>query len=566
MFRWALLSNTTISPLVRRLRSEVPAAETGCEFFCAEYGDALRQVFAEDSELLAFGPHLVVLHLDLEHIKPHLELSFAFETAARREEIFREVVEHIVEAATTLRSKTGATLLVSSFPTPPRSVLGIGVDHLFKTAVRRANLEIDSRLRCIPCCHVVDCDSLWAEAGWSDRDRRFEAIAQLPMGPRMQKLLAAEWVRYFRAIQGLTRKCIVVDLDNTLWHGILGEDGPAGLQMGDTPQGRGFRQFQLSLKALSRRGTILAISSKNNLEDAIDVIRNHPDMVLREQDFAAMEINWDDKATNISRILATLNIGAGHLVFLDDSPSERNWVRQSHPEVLVPEMPADGSGFSDVLSQCGLDTLMPTTEDLRRTEMYREERERRAFQVLTPSYDRFLKELDIHTKIQKLNPALLDRAVQLCQRTNQFNLTTRRHTAEQIQAFSQSSAGIVLMMTLHDRFGEYGWSGLAIATAQSERVTIDSFLLSCRVLGKNVELALFSALVRWAATQNCTAISGLFEPTLKNKPCADFYGKCGLVPRDAAPERTGQWFDAKIAELPHLPIEHLTMSIDFQGG
>jgi FkbH-like protein len=563
MFRWALLSNSTISPLVRRLTTEIHSAKHQCECFAAEYSDALRQVFAEESELWAFKPNLITLHLDLQQIKPDLEVSFAFETAARREDIMRELIEHVMIVVKALRAKTTAALLVSNFPTPPRSVLGIGLDYIFKNALRRTNLELDSQLRSIPQCHIVDCDSLWAEAGWSERDRRFEVLAQMPMGPKMQKLLVEEWLRYFRAIQGFTRKCIVVDLDNTLWKGILGEDGFDGIQMGDTPGGRGFRQFQLALKALSRRGTILAINSKNTSEEAIEVIRNHPDMVLRERDFAAMQINWEDKATNLSRLSNELNIGPQHMVFLDDNPSERNWVRQRHPDVLVPEIPSDSSGFRDMLTQCGLDTLVVTDEDFKRAQMYWEERRRREFQGEAPSYEEFLKELNVQAEIQRLPSKLLDRAVQLSQRTNQFNLTTHRYTAEQINDFCGSPRAIVLMMNLRDRFGEYGWSGMAVATAEEQQLNIDSFLLSCRVMGKNVEFVLFSALLRWGAEQSCTHVRGAFIPSGKNKPCADFYERCGMVLSDGVVAGSQNWFSAKITELPILPIGHVKISVSF---
>jgi FkbH-like protein len=195
--------------------------------------------------------------------------------------------------------------------------------------------------------------------------------------------------------------------------------------------------------------------------------------------------------------------------------------------------------------------------------MYREDRQRRAFQAGTPSYEEFLKELNVQVSIQKLQPALLDRAVQLCQRTNQFNLTTRRYTAEQLQRFSESPDAIVLMMSLVDRFGEYGWSGLAVATAKNEKLTIDAFLVSCRVLGKNVELGLFSALARWAAARSCTEIGGAYIPSGKNKPCADFYEKCGMVLHNDLEAGSEQRFAARMTELPDLPLGHLEMSMNF---
>ena len=561
MFRCVLLSNTTISPLVHRLRSELRFADHDWEIFSAEYGAALQQIFSENGELLTSNPDLIVLHLDLQQIKPDLELSFVFETPSKKDAILAEVSQHVVTMVKTLRSKTTATILVNNFPVAPRSVLGISLDHVFKTALRRTNLELDSQLRSVPRCHVLDLDGLWAEAGWADLDRRFEAIAQIAMGPKMQKLLVSEWLRYFRAFQGLSRKCVVVDLDNTLWRGIIGEDGIEGIQMGDTPEGRAFRKFQLALKALTRRGVSLAINSKNTFEDAIEVIRNYPDMVLRESDFAAMQINWDDKATNLARIVADLNIAFRHVVFLDDSPTERAWVRDKHPEVLVPEMPRDSSGYCDVLMECGLDTLTVTDEDYKRTKMYREERQRRTSEAQAHSYDQFLSDLNLEAEVQNVTPQLSERAAQLCQRTNQFNLATRRYTSEHIRSLSEVPGSVVLMIRARDRFGEYGWSGLAIANVQDECLTIDSFLLSCRLMGKNVEFALFAALVESAEKGHCSRVRGVFIPTGKNKPCSNFYKQCGMVLRGSSSADSEQWFSANLVDIPPLPIRHIKLSI-----
>ena len=498
MTRWAIISNTTIAPLAARLKTEFHKAGQDCDLFVSQYSEATQQILQAASPLYSFRPDMLVFYLDLEQLCPNLESTFAFELPNQRATLEATIVAEVMALVRSARANCAAMMLVNNFPVVPRTVLGIGLDPVFKNAVRRMNLRLAEELASVPNCFLYDCDSLWAEVGWSDRDRRFEMLAQLPFGPKLQPLLVREWLRYFHALQGRSRKCVVVDLDNTLWGGVLGEDGSDKIQMGDTPRGRPYRRLQQALQTLNHRGILLAVCSKNNAADVIAVFHEHPDLLLREKDFAALQINWQDKATNLRAIARELNIGLQHMVFLDDNPTERQWVREALPEVLVPELPADAALFADVLTDCELDTLAQTEEDMKRTQMYVEDRERRKFQAAVPSYEQFLQELQLVVQIERLRPSLLDRAAQLCQRTNQFNLTTQRHTVADLQRFAATPDSIVLLMSVRDRFGEYGWTGLTIAQHHNGCAMINSFIVSCRVLGKQVEFALFAALVDWA--------------------------------------------------------------------
>jgi FkbH-like protein len=548
-----LVSNITVAPLAARLKSALDAARIEAEVFLVQYGAIAQQILQPSSALYAFHPTMVVLYLDLDQLRPGLETSFPFEPPARRANIQSEIIAEVMGLVRSVRANCAATVLVNNFPVVPRTALGIGLDPSFKTAVRQLNLRLAEEIARVPNCFLYDCDSLWAEVGWSDRDRRYEMLAQLPFGPKLQPLLVSEWLRYFRAVRGQTRKCVVVDLDNTLWGGVLGEDGPDRIQMGDTPRGRPYRHLQQALQALGRRGVLLAVCSKNNANDALAVLRDHPDLLLREEDFAAIRIDWNDKATNLRAIARELNIGLEHLVFLDDDPAERLWVRESLPEILVPELPADAALFADALNDCELDTLALSDEDLKRTQMYAEERERRTFQATAHSYEQFLHELHLVVHIERIQPALLDRAAQLCQRTNQFNLTTRRHAAADLQRFAAAADAVVLLMSVRDRFGEYGWTGLAIAQRRHQRAEIDSFMISCRVIGKQVEFALFAALADWARRAGCTELNATYLPSSRNTICADFYPNCGLLPVNGAP----QSYARALAELPAPPISHI---------
>lgn len=562
MFRWALVSNTTIAPLLSRLKGETRLCGCDCEFFLAEHGDAGGKILSPQSELYRFKPDLLVLYLDIQQVRPGLEFSVALEGASKCEAIISEVVEHVIMMVTAMRNNCTAHLLINSFAVIPRTVMGIGLDPIYRSTIRRINLKLYEGLANIPQCSIYDCESLWAEVGFQQFDRRFEMMAQFPFGLLMQQNLVGEWMRSFRALRGLSRKCVVVDLDNTLWGGVLGEDGPEGIQMGDTPQGRPFRRLQESLKALSRRGVLLAINSKNNAADAVPILQHHPDMVLKETDFAAMQINWDDKATNMSRIAHELNIGLRHMVFLDDSASERDWVRQRHAEVLVPEMPREKSAYADVLLRCELDALAVTEEDRKRTTMYSQEKRRRDFQASAPSFEEFLKSLNLVVEVQSLRSELLDRAAQLCLRTNQFNLTTRRHGPEKLKQFAADDQSGVFIMKAADRFGDYGWSGLVIAEVQGKSVFIESFLMSCRVMGKNIEFSLMSALCQWAAKRGCSTIRGQFIPTSKNAPCREFLAQCGLTASGNVTAEGGQMFEAEINKLQLPQAKHLEITVN----
>lgn len=539
--RWVLLSNTTVSPLAAPLKSALTGLVGDAAVTCHEHGECFRRILDPASDLYREGADMVVLHLDLAELQPSFDALAVFGTEKERASLPGECAEQVSGLVRTLRGSLRAPLLVSTFSAPPRSPLGIGVDPARRRAVQEANLALVEALRRLPDCHAIDLDALWREAGEADRDRRFEDIAQFPYGPRMQGLLVREWLRHSRALNGLSRKCVVLDLDNTLWGGILGEDGPDGIRVGNHPAGRAFHRFQSALKLLRQRGVLLAVASKNNMDDVLPVLRNHPDMVLREEDFASIQANWQDKGAQLAAIQQELKIGPRHLVFLDDNPSERLLVRRMHPEVLVPEMPQDPALFADLLAECELDALQFTREDALRTEMLRADRQRDTLQQQNPSLEDFLRELRIEVTLQPLVPALLERAAQLCQRTNQFNLTSVRHSLDDLRRIAASPRHRAFMARVRDRFGDHGWTGLVILALEGDLAVVDTLLLSCRVLGKDVELLLFDTAVATARASGARKLRGIWRPTAKNAPCADYYEKCGMAPVGAAAAGERAW-------------------------
>jgi FkbH-like protein len=326
----------------------------------------------------------------------------------------------------------------------------------------------------------------------------------------------------------------VVDLDNTLWGGVIGEDGLAGIQVGPDGIGNAFLAFQQELEKLWRRGILLAVCSKNNSDDALAALSQHPDMILRPSHFAAMRINWQSKSTNIREIAHELNIGLDSLVFLDDNPVERAVVSSEISEVLTPEMPQDPAGYRRALLEIVgvFDTLAFTDEDRQRNQQYAEQRARleaQAEMVQTGSLDDYLASLEIVVDIEPVTPVTLPRVAQLTNKTNQFNLTTRRYTEGEI-ADKQAGGSLVLTARVRDRFGDSGLTGVVIADPSGDELwTIDTLLLSCRVMGRGVEAALLSSVVEGARDAGATCLQGWYLPTQKNDVVRDTYHSLGFV-------------------------------------
>ncbi|MES2459966.1 MAG: HAD-IIIC family phosphatase, partial [Armatimonadota bacterium] len=375
------------------------------------------------------------------------------------------------------------------------------------------------------------------------RDWRLWYLGSLPFSEGFLPTLAGEQVRFVRAITGLTRKCIVLDLDNTLWGGVLGEDGLARLKLGGTAApGNAFLDFQHALKALSQRGILLALCSKNNEPEVMSALAEHPDMVLRRGDFSAVRINWNSKAANIAEIARELNIGLDSLVFLDDNPAERALVRQELPDVLTVEMPRDPALYTRTLLALDVfEAVRMTEEDSRRAALYQEEQARRQFQSgmsapedsngidqnVSSDINAYLTGLEMRVQIASATPFTLPRIAQLTNKTNQFNVTTRRYTETQMAAMVADSARWqVYSITVADRFGDSGLTGVAVIDKSADSLwEIDSFLLSCRVLGRGVEDALLCHLIKSAQQNGVRTLRGRFIRTAKNAPAADFYQK-----------------------------------------
>ena len=397
---------------------------------------------------------------------------------------------------------------------------------------------------------VVDVEALMEAAG-AERwfDPRLWYLGRIPLSAHAHGLLASEYANFIAARWGDVRKCIVLDLDNTLWGGIIGEDGMTGIQLGHEGIGFAFVDFERELLNLRQKGILLAICSKNNPEDAYEVIREHPAMVLREEHFAAVEINWNDKAENIREIAHRLNIGVNSLVFIDDSPVERKRVRDAVPEVAVPEWPQDPCDYKRALCRVAGECFLKfdiSEDDRRRGEMYHAQAERERLAESAGDLKDFFRSLQMKITIATVDHETLPRVSELTRKTNQFNLTARRYTESELAAMSADPGCRVYWLKLEDRFGPNGIVGVLILRRQSaERWHIDTFLLSCRVIGRTVEEALLGYAVRELQELGATCITGEYIPTAKNGMVANLYGKLDFARTGSSEKRTEWALDLK---------------------
>jgi FkbH-like protein len=340
----------------------------------------------------------------------------------------------------------------------------------------------------------------------------------------------------FIAASGRARKVLVVDCDNTLWGGILGEDGEDGIRLSDaTREGKVYREVQFLLKGMQTRGVLLAICSKNNFEDVDRVLKNHPDMVLREEDFVASRVNWKDKAGNLRELAEELNVGLESFVFLDDSEFELGQVAGELPQVLCVRVPTALSEYPPVVRRLQRAFFMLSTsdEDNRKTDMYRQEATRRQDAASYASVDDYLRSLGLQVRVSWGTGVPRARAAQMSQKTNQFNLTTRRYTEGDIEGMVQDPGWLVTTWAVRDRHGDYGVTALVIVrlSAAIGEATLDTWLMSCRVLGRKVELAIADHLMMELAARGVTQVNGEYIPTQKNAQVADFLDVLGFQPQ-----------------------------------
>lgn len=547
--RVALLSTCTLDFVRPFLVVEGARAGLHLAPWFGPFGQIEQQVGDPGSGLYAARPDVLVICLRPDDVVPDAMIRPLARGAAPIAQALEEQVERLVRSVAQFRARSTAPVLVANFAEPallPLGVFDANVGDTLTYALAAANASLRARLSAMPSVTVWDLAGLVRRVGtgrWTDR--RLWAMARVPVAAAHQPALAAHLARSIRATQRPPAKCIVLDLDNTLWGGVIGDDGIGGIQLGDDHPGSVFKDLQRRLLALADRGILLAVVSKNDAPVAEEVFRRHPDMLIRWEDLAATRINWEPKSGNIRAIAKELNIGSDQLVFFDDNPVEQAEVRLNAPEVMVAPVPNDPLRYAEVLDALPwFDQVAISEEDRKRTLLYRERREREEAEHAFDSIDDFLASLDMSAEVGLLGDETLGRIAQLIGKTNQFNLTTRRHTTSELAAMAADPRTIVGWIRVADRFGDQGLVAIGIMRCDGDRGVMDSFLMSCRVMNRRVEHALMAYLAEHARRLGVRELLGEYLPTPKNGMVREFYPGLGFT----AVDDEGRWFRLALTE------------------
>jgi FkbH-like protein len=503
-------------------------------------------VLDAQSELWRNAPEVIWLAPRLEDADPDLASHFHQLGPQSAQERLAEFVQRVTGLAGAVRSRSEATLFVSNLCLPQlhsMHIFGASEPSGLKHLIGDANRQLAQNMGALTDTWILDYDGIVTECGttrWTDPKLHYWARAGIStLGLQM---LAARLSRCLAAIKRPAAKCVVVDLDNTLWGGVVGDDGLDALKVSQDYPGNVFRDIQLYLKGLRARGLLLAIASKNDERVALQALDSHPDMVLRSADFAARFINWDPKPTNLRRISEFLNIGLESLVFIDDNPVERARVRAELPMVEVPEMPVEVVQWLRTLQGIErLDRPSLTTEDLRRADMYAADVSRRQLQQSAGTVLEFLGSLGMTAHVGLCDERTLDRIHQLIQKTNQFNLTSPRYAKDEVRRMAEDPHSAVAWLRLEDRYGDMGLVCVGIIRHASDAIwEIDTLLMSCRVMDRQVEDAFLAYLAELAQQRGGTMLKGVYIPTSKNEPVRQFFDTHGFTRDTASPNGNDQ--------------------------
>lgn len=517
--RLALVGSYTITQMVPML--QLAALRRGIDLHVYEgsYGQFRQEIIDPGSNLYRFAPDFVVIAVHNRDVQlpaysdsPERDVDSEL---ARWQSLWSVISE-----------RSPARIIQHNFAIPPEVPFGHLSTRLPGSRYQMLH-ALNARLGEIAGegVAVLDCERLSAWVGkesWFDD--RYWHLSKQAISLDAVPLVARHTAAILMAELGLSRKCLVVDLDNTLWGGVIGEDGLSGIVLGHGPRGEAFVTFQEYLLTLKAKGVILAVCSKNNEADALSPFEDHPDMRIGLEDLAVFVANWETKVDNLRRIAETLNLGLDALVFVDDSPSEREIVRQMLPEVEVVPLPEDPALYARAVEESlHFETTSFTPEDAQRTEQYRARAEVTQLESSAESIDEFYRSLEMEAEIAPFDEIHLPRIVQLIGKTNQFNLTTRRHGMETVRGFMEDPDWVHFYLKLRDRFADHGLVGVMVARREDEVLEIDTWLMSCRVLGRTVEDEMLVRVCQAAERLGCSTIRGIYVPTAKNPQVADLY-------------------------------------------
>lgn len=504
------------------------------DIYVGNYKQYTQEILNQNSTLHKFKPELVIIIIDTMTVfGDNYFMPYQINEYDRKKFIDSQL-NSVISLVSFLKENSSATILLHNFMEPLYSPLGILENKQnfgFVQAVAYMNNMLNEAFNKSSQVFVFDFDSFASRIGKHNiMDHKMYYVGDMKISFEHFPALIDQYLAYIKPLKSLNKKCLVLDLDNTLWGGVIGEDGIDSINLGPDPKGRPYFEFQKYILSLFDKGVILAVNSKNNLNDALEVFRKHPYSILKEEHFASLQINWNDKISNMKAITDELNIGLDSIVYIDDDKLNREIIREALPEVLVVELPEDQSLYPTILMEINdFNTLQIVEEDKLKGKIYAEQRTRKEFEKTATDMTEYLKGLMTIVTIEKANSFNIPRISQLTQKTNQFNMTTRRYTEEDIKGFSSNQNFIVFCSKAADKFGDNGIVGAAIIEKGKEQWRIDTFLLSCRVIGRKIEESMLAYILSEAKNRNANTVLGEFIPTKKNAPAKPFYQESGFV-------------------------------------
>jgi FkbH-like protein len=527
----AVLGDTATQFITQAIKGMGVEYALNMDLYEADFNQISRQIFDPASDLYRFNPEFTFI-FESSHT---LLQKFSETSPADRVNFAEKSIVRVKEMLAALQNKSDSKIIFCNYTEEDDHVFGhfaSKAPESFPYQLRLLNVLLQEFAGQTANLFICDLSSLQNAVGrerfWSPSIYiNTEMVVSIDVLPYVAKAA----IQIILAVSGAFKKCIIIDLDNTLWGGIIGDDGMENIQIGQLGIGKAFTEFQLWLKKMQQRGIILAVCSKNTESVAKEPFEKHPDMILRLSDIAVFIANWDNKPDNIRRIQKILNIGFDSMVFLDDSAFERNMVRENIPQITIPDLPEDPALYLDYLYSLNLfETASCSVEDAKRTAHYQKEAERTTFQERFTNEDDFLRSLDMQSEIKSFDAFTFPRVAQLSQRSNQFNLRTVRYTEDQIKNIAQSNNYFTLSFTLEDKFGDNGLiCAVILEKCNNKTLFIDTWFMSCRVLKRSVENYVLNAIVELANANGYIWVEGEYIATPKNEMVREHYKNLGFT-------------------------------------
>ncbi len=531
--RLAMIGGYSLHPLCDLVEIVLWAAGFDARLFTGEYDNHVAEILEPGSPLYRFEPEVVFVLPPERRCRYEGALT---DPRAAQEAQVKAVAGQLLDLCRVLHERSKAEVILANFVPAAGFDLGpLGAKNLGSGRTFRRAVNLAIGLDAPPYVQICDLELLASRHGLlASRDARRWFESKQPFSPGLMPDIAREVAHIAASLRRSPKKVLVLDLDNTLWGGVVGDDGTDGIEIGDTsPRGEAFKAFQAYILSLKERGVLLAVASKNDHDRAAEPFARHPEMVLRMSDFVAFKASWGPKSESLRQIAAELDLGLDSLVFVDDNPAEIEIVRQFAPEVATILLGPDPAEYRATLEDCRLfEPRSLTAEDAERTAHYRREAERKTLLASVTDMDSYLASLEMEGTILPFRAADVPRIAQLVNKSNQFNLTTRRRSEAEGAALVVAPDGDAFTVRLRDRFGDHGLVAVVVCRAcqvdGAEEVEVDTWLMSCRVLKRQVEEETVDEIVRLALARGATRVRGVYLPTAKNDMVRDLYARVGF--------------------------------------